>query len=418
MFRKLLFAVIAFAMLSVFAAGESFTAPKDSIGTDNSPTTYKALEESTLDASAELYAVFAEIAKQKSKAKREEAEAKSEAEAVKFAEEFGEKSIEVLTRMTEPHLKPVFRHLLKKGEWHIKMRALYWLTNDMDTESAPVFVECLSHENSLVRELAAIGLPMVIDPKLYKKEFSANVESRLKSESNSFVSSALKSSVELLKAGKKPEIVFEMFSAGEDGRKIRPYISGYTTPKGYVPKTYNRSGKVGNLKPADKWSYPLSGFHRKIVAGLSSVPFGALKTPTVYHLGEDVAWFEQGAGYFAIADGIVRMVQHGGDWGGLIIVEHRISDDEYCCALYGHAGRFLFAPAGTEVKAGQIIGTMGLSFSLENGGHGSHCHFGIFKGRFDTKKCVGYRSTSAGKDDFHDPIQFLDSRLKVENTQE
>lgn len=162
MFRRLLFALFALSMLSLCAAGESFTAPKDSIGTDNSPSTYKALEESTLDASAELFALYSDIAKQKSKAKREEAEVKFEAEAIKFADELGEKSIEVLTRMTEPHLKPVFRHLLKKGEWHIKMRALYWLTNDMDAESAPMFVECLTHENSLVRELAAIGLPMVI----------------------------------------------------------------------------------------------------------------------------------------------------------------------------------------------------------------------------------------------------------------
>ncbi len=407
--RSLALAVLLSAA-AVLAAAAGFTAPSGTLALNNDPRAYRAMEREVLEACAALHERYA-AALRLPRRKRNAALEEYRAAAKDFAEKWGSKGIEVLVRVTEDCLLPVMEHLAREGEWYQKMRALFWLYERRERSAAPLFLEALKDENPLVRETAAVGFSAVADPKRYKKEYAAALRGLAKEENDPFVREALAAADALLSKKKGPEEIYAVFSSGPEGRRIRPYMNGYRAPKGYAERRYSRSGKAAKLRPASALGYPVSGFHRKIIKGLSSVPFGGLKTPTVYHLGEDVAWFEDGAGFYAIADGVVRFVQHGGDWGGLIVVEHRVSEDEYCCALYGHAGRFLFVRPGDRVRCGQLLGMMGLSFSLENGGHGAHCHFGIFKGRFDPSKCVGYRARSEGLSDFHDPVRFLDGRV-------
>ncbi|MFA4985939.1 MAG: peptidoglycan DD-metalloendopeptidase family protein [Candidatus Brocadiia bacterium] len=390
---------------------DSFTAPIEAFNSTNDPTTYAALQAEVLTAVGKLYEEYLPMAKLKGP-KLLEAKAKYDASAKEFAQEWFPKGIGVLLRVPEQHLLPVFRAGLAGDDWFVKFRTLRWLADMRDAESADSFVAALSDSNSLVRETAAIGLCLVIDPKTYKGKYAAKIAECAKKEENKFVCAALSASVALLEKKSLPEAIWERFASGKPGMTVQPYVNGFAIPAGYVEKQYSKDGKAA-IQVALEWGYPVSGFHRKIIPGVSSVPFGALKTPTVFHLGEDVAWLEEGAGVFAIADGCVRHVQHYGDWGGLIIVEHRISEKESCCALYGHCGKNIFAKVGEVVKKGQLLGTMGLSFSLENGGHAAHSHFGMFKGTFAAEKCVGYRNSAAGKEDFLDPFQFLDERVNA-----
>ncbi|MHC4781287.1 MAG: M23 family metallopeptidase, partial [Planctomycetota bacterium] len=105
------------------------------------------------------------------------------------------------------------------------------------------------------------------------------------------------------------------------------------------------------------------------------------------HAGEDCAWFREGCSYYSIADGVVRMVQGaGGDWGFLVVVEHRMKSGDYIVSLYGHSAWDVLVRPGDTVKKGQKIATEGLSCSIENGGYGSHIHFGIGDGPFRRSK--------------------------------
>jgi murein DD-endopeptidase MepM/ murein hydrolase activator NlpD len=84
-----------------------------------------------------------------------------------------------------------------------------------------------------------------------------------------------------------------------------------------------------------------------------------------------------------VADGVVRMVQGaGGDWGFLVLLEHRLPSGDYVCSLYGHAGFDVLVKPGEIVRRGQKIATLGLSCAVENGGYGAHLHFGIADGPF------------------------------------
>lgn len=55
-------------------------------------------------------------------------------------------------------------------------------------------------------------------------------------------------------------------------------------------------------------------------------------------------------------------------------------------SLYGHGGFDVLVKPGDRIARGQKIGTEGLSCAEENGGYGSHLHFGIGDGPFRRPK--------------------------------
>ena len=50
---------------------------------------------------------------------------------------------------------------------------------------------------------------------------------------------------------------------------------------------------------------------------------------------------------------------------------------------------------------------MGLGFSIENGGHFAHLHYGLYPGPFDMAHNYGYKAVAAGLRDWYDPKRFL-----------
>lgn len=120
---------------------------------------------------------------------------------------------------------------------------------------------------------------------------------------------------------------------------------------------------------------------------------------TNIHLGVDYV-MESGSNVFAINDGkIIEMevinknkqelfqksnqeIYHGeGGYGNMLLLEHQLNGRIFY-SLYGHlaASKKPFK-IGDFIKGGQIIGIIGKSFSLENGGWPAHLHFNILKER-------------------------------------
>jgi murein DD-endopeptidase MepM/ murein hydrolase activator NlpD len=93
--------------------------------------------------------------------------------------------------------------------------------------------------------------------------------------------------------------------------------------------------------------------------------------------------------------------------GTLLVVEHHRAAKELVNAVYMHGGLQVFVEAGEKVTAGQLLGTQGLSFSIENGGHFAHLHLGLYPGPFSLTHNYGYKPASAGLDDWLDPAKVL-----------
>ncbi|GEM_PF-1645216 len=116
------------------------------------------------------------------------------------------------------------------------------------------------------------------------------------------------------------------------------------------------------------------------------------------HLGVDYM-VKEGIKVSAVADGEVIEVENigkekqelfesygqglyrgEGGYGNMILLEHKLGSGKAFYSLYGHLG----SPenplkVGDKIKKGEVIGAVGKSFSLENGGWPSHLHFNILK---------------------------------------
>jgi murein DD-endopeptidase MepM/ murein hydrolase activator NlpD len=288
-----------------------------------------------------------------------------------------EKDIECLIRYREASLVPVFAEVVKSSKrWFTRTRALYALKMLGDRAGVPPAVKALDDRDVMVREAAASALG-----HLGGAEAEAALGKRKKAEKDPYVLSTVESALALAGAEKRP------YGEYPDGKVWRETLAGPEgarrvewawTVKGQ--KLFNRyDAKTLEYPEATEFLYPVNRYEEDLFAGYPRKSFGANGT----HAGEDCAWFREGSSMYAITDGIVRMVQGaGGDWGFLVAIEHRLPDGRYLTSVYGHLAFDLLVGPGDVVTAGQRIGTQGLSTSVENGGYGSHLHFGLGDGPF------------------------------------
>ena len=118
----------------------------------------------------------------------------------------------------------------------------------------------------------------------------------------------------------------------------------------------------------------------------------------------------------AIADGVVRYVEHTVSWGGIVIIEHMNDKGEKFCSLYGHLDPLICVKPGQAVKAGRKIASLGRSYKWENGGYAAHLHFGIHLSEFSNDWICGYISKNRFKMRNHkwtDPQKFIKENLPV-----
>lgn len=283
--------------------------------------------------------------------------------------------IELLIRYREPALAPVFTDILAKSrKWFTRTRALYALRMVGDETSVPAVVPALADRDSMVREAAANTLG-----RLGGDAAQAALAARKAVERDPYVLATIEAA--LGPVAEKP------WAERSDGKQWKETLAG---PEGarrvewaWVVKgaslfnDYQARG--ADVPVASKFVYPVQRYEEDLFAGFPRNSFGAGGN----HGGEDCAWFREGCSYYSIADGLVRMVQGaGGDWGFLVVIEHRLADGRYVTSVYGHSGFDVLVRPGDRVTCGQRIATQGLSCAVENGGYGSHLHFGLGDGPF------------------------------------
>jgi len=283
-----------------------------------------------------------------------------------------EKDIECLIRYREAHLAPVFAAVLKGSKnWFTRRRAAYALKMVGGDEAVPALAAALDDKDGMVREAAAAALG-----HLGGDEARAALEERRKTEKDPYVLATIESALPLA-GGERPygdPLEGEWIEGPAGARRVawRWTVTGKSRFQRHDAKTID-------YPQAEKFVYPVQRYEEDLFAGYPRRSFGANGT----HAGEDCAWFREGCSLYAIADGVVRMVQgSGGDWGYLIVLEHRLPDGRYLTSVYGHCAFDVLVAPGDIVECGQRIGTQGLSCSVENGGYGAHLHFGLGDGPF------------------------------------
>jgi murein DD-endopeptidase MepM/ murein hydrolase activator NlpD len=190
-----------------------------------------------------------------------------------------------------------------------------------------------------------------------------------------------------------------------------------------VPETGEPEIGPVAIAPSSRWVLPLLDFGQEEVPGIHLQPFGnPRKNETHVHTGQDVGGGLDGAGLHALGDGFVRFVHTGSDCGTLIVVEHRFAatsdapDDpsSHFTAVYMHAGGTVYVAAGDVVTAGQLLGTVGLSFSIENGCQFSHLHVGLYRGPFRVGHNYGYQPMGEALGSWLDPAEVLPRLVRGE----
>ncbi|HYG74597.1 MAG TPA: peptidoglycan DD-metalloendopeptidase family protein, partial [Planctomycetota bacterium] len=102
----------------------------------------------------------------------------------------------------------------------------------------------------------------------------------------------------------------------------------------------------------------------------------------LFHVGDDMMWTRDHRSVVAVGNGLVRQVSCTPTWGHIVIVEHTFTSGEKFCSLYAHLSPFVSVRPGDTIHTGQKLGSIGRSFTWENGGYISHLHFGIHEGPF------------------------------------
>ena len=313
----------------------------------------------------------------------------------------GSTRIEALKRFRNPELKALFYALLDHHDWHVQHRALFALEYYGDAALIDRAWPLLSHPNRRLREKAAITCIRLWDGR----PAPGDVGKLIAREEDFHVRACLSALKKRIHGNLKPTRVFiETPRKETDGLLLVPFVSGMKASG----EPNARTGK-GRASPSPRWVHPLLGQGEEEVAGVSLQPFANLRQGgRVFHTGLDVGACLDGAGLYAAADGVVRLIHTGSDMGTLIVVEHALPRRATVNAVYMHAGDTVFVRPAERVAAGQLLATMGLGFSAENGGHFAHLHYGLYPGAFDLAHNYGYKPVKEGLADWIDPKPFLD----------
>jgi len=313
-------------------------------------------------------------------------------------------------RFRNPELKPLLLKLAEASDWHTAHRALFALEYLRDPAGLPAAWKLLFHSERRLREKAAITCVKLWDKtaaeSLSRGDPRGGLRSALGTESDPHVKACFEALARRME-GKLPvdRVHEEAPVKGADGLLAIPFLDGM---KGALKGvSQNGGGSAMKLPVAEAWTTPLLGYGQEEVAGAGLQPFGNPREGGRVHTGQDCGASLDGSGTYAAAEGIVRFINSGSDMGTLLVLEHHLDEKSVVCAVYMHGGDTVFVKAGERVAAGQLLGTMGMSFSPENGGHFAHLHYGLYPGPFQVTHNYGYKLAAAGLDDWLDPAKCL-----------
>jgi hypothetical protein len=273
-----------------------------------------------------------------------------------FVERHAQERIEALKRLRNPELVPLFLRLLDHPDWRVRHRALLALEACGDARAIDATWPLLAHPHRRLRERAAITLVRLWDGRPAPADW-AQVTAR---EEDFHVRQCLEALARRMN-GALPvvRLAEEEVATGRNGVRLVPYVDGAKLPEP-APQGRNPPGT------ASRWAMPLLGWGEEEVADAPLRSFGE------GHPGTDRGACLDGAGVYAAAEGIVR---HLGP--GTIVLEHQTPRRETLHATYLHVGAVVFVEPGERVQPGQLLGTIGLGFSAENGGVFAHLEYRI-----------------------------------------
>jgi len=325
-------------------------------------------------------------------------------------------SAEAWKRFRDPELKPLFLRLAQDADWRTAHRALLALESYGGDDVLVTAWGLLFHSEARLREKAAITCIRTWSANgargCSQGDWKGALGSLIATEGDPHVRACLEALRRRAEGRLQPQQVHEEYTTRDgNGLLWTPFLSGMDGVKeaapGWEPKGVSQAGGGGKLPPAGSWTTPLLGYGSEEVPGTSLQPFAHPRGNGVVHTGRDVGACLDGSGYYAVADGVVRFVHSGGDMGTLLVTEHRLDARRSVCAVTMHGGAAVFVKGGERVSAGQLIGTMGMGFSPENGGHFAHLHFGLYPGPFDAAHNHGYKQRADGLLDWLDPARWL-----------
>ena len=337
----------------------------------------------------------------------------------KFSAERGLTDIEATKRFRNPELKELFLAFAGHADWRVRHRALFALEYYGDPAVLAKAWPLLSAEEPRLREKAATTCIKLWDAKAGAAAAGGDpagaVAERIRVEPNAHVRSCLQTLAARIAGKQRVDRVYEEYLRTDpDGLRWTPFLEGMDkvaqVAPGYVKKGTSKGGggDASKLGASPRWMTPLLGWGDEEVKGTSLQPFANLRANgTVHHTGLDVGACLDGAGFYAAADGYVRWVLTGTDMGTLMVLQHSPDGSETVNAVYMHGGDTVFVTGGEKVRAGQLLGTMGMSYSIENGGHFAHLHYGLYPGAFAETHNYGYKPVSAGLADWLDPAVFI-----------
>ncbi len=291
----------------------------------------------------------------------------------RIVNEFGEIGIENLIRYKEDALNDVFFGLLKSEAFYVKYKSIFALRHSKNFDYK-LLLQFLDSENVYLKDMTVSTLTETGDEKILPA-----LKAHLEKETNVYIRNSLKYAAR--KIDNKLKIIFPDFNYEIEEERLVKYryykignkIDGYEERFSQI--------FLKDIEPpiAESFIPPVIGYEEEFIFEGTRQSFGVGGEKSK-HVGDDCAWFREGASVYAIGDGIIRIIHHSPDWGFLIVIEHRLEEKKYLCSVYGHLSKEIYLNAGEIVKKGDKIGTIGLSYSVENGGYGAHLHFGISKG--------------------------------------
>jgi len=319
--------------------------------------------------------------------------------------------IEGIKRFRNAELRDLWLALLEHPDWRVGHRALLCLEYARDASALDAVWPLLAHAHPRLRERAAIACL-----KLWEGGGApAALRDALRREEDFHVRRCLEALERRVAGRLEPLRVHEEHRVElESGLLLAPFLRGMEALErvapGYTLRPVARPGAGGaaRLPPAARWCFPLLAWGQEEAAGVPLAPFGSPRRDGAeLHAGHDAGACLEGAGVYAAAAGVVKLVASGGDLGTVVVVAHHVGGGELLCAVYLRGGDTVFVKPGEAVACGQLLGTVGLGFSIENGGAVAHLHVGLYAGPFDPARVRGEAPAEAGLAGWVDPARAL-----------
>lgn len=302
-----------------------------------------------------------------------------------------------LPRYTDPAFTPLTRRIVGKTQGELRALALAALIHQADRDGAVLdqVGALLQDEHAAVREMAAEYLRWH-----GRKSDLGILDAASVDETDLFAKASLSEAMRILEIREdtlfpvnrqaiEPAVNYAEGISGLPGSSVLETVTALRTATGYAAPNSRQMTEPPPwvLVPPTRSFLSERGNDFGVKVKATDGPFA-----DSVHVAQDVSWGEVMASVVAVAPGTVKLVRMAAEsWGGLVVIEHQSPRGKTFCSLYGHLGPLITVQPGDQIAAGSKIGSLGRSYTAENGGYECHLHFGIYNQAYGTGRWVtGY----------------------------